>query len=60
MKRSKRQESSIVIYFSFYFILLLALIIFSLSVLYPKVIAIEEKKEATSNIFKDLEVLTNK
>jgi hypothetical protein len=60
MKRSKRQESSIVIYFAFYFILLLALIIFSISVLYPKVIAIEEKKETTSNIFKDLEILTNK
>ena len=60
MKRSKRQESSIVIYFSFYFILLLALIIFSLSVLYPKVMAIEEKKETTSKIFKDLEILTNK
>jgi cell division protein FtsL len=59
MKRSKRQESSIVIYFSFYFILLLALIIFSLSILYPKVRAIEEKKETTNTIFKDLKALTS-
>ncbi len=59
MKRSKRQESSIVIYFSFYFILLLALIIFSLSTLYPKVRAIEEKKETTNTIFKDLKALTS-
>ena len=60
MKRSKRQESSIIIYFSFYFILLLALIIFSFSVVYTKVKAIEEKKEITNKVSSDLEILTTK
>lgn len=60
MKRSKRQESSIIIYFSFYFILLLALIIFSFSVVYTKVKAIEEKKSTTSNLFNELDRLSIK
>ena len=54
MKRSKRQESSIIIYFSFYFILLLALIIFSISSLYPKINEIELKKDITNKTYNDL------
>ena len=60
MKRSKRQESSIIIYFSFYFILLLGLIIYSFSVLYPKIIDIENKKEITKNTFEELDIITKK
>jgi hypothetical protein len=60
MKRSKRQESSIIIYFSFYFILLLGLIIFSLSVIYPKIATIEEKKETTKKVFTELNSITSK
>lgn len=58
MKRSKRQESSIIIYFSFYFILLLALIIFTISSVLPKVNAIEDKKETTGKLYNDLQKLT--
>lgn len=58
MKRSKRQESSIIIYFSFYFILLLALIIFSVSTLYPKINKIEKKKETTNITYQELEELS--
>mgnify|MGYP007014084561 CR=1 FL=1 len=60
MKRSKRQENSIIIYFSFYFILLLGLIIFSISSLYPKVNEIEQKKEEVSNTYNTLTQLTKK
>lgn len=60
MKRSKRQESSIIIYFSFYFILLLGLIIFSFSVLYPKITVIENKKETTKTVFNELNTVSSK
>ena len=54
MKRSKRQESAIMIYFSFYFILLLALIVFSISSLYPKITEIEAEKETTKTTYDTL------
>ena len=51
MERSKRQESSIIIYFSFYSLLLLVLIIFTFNVLYPRISIIEWKKDSTKSTY---------
>jgi len=53
MKRTKRQESWIIIYFLFYLFLFLITIYFSISFFYPKVIWIENKKIETNKLYEE-------
>lgn len=60
MKRTKRQETSIIIYFSFYFILILALLSYFVFGLIPWISEIEAKKSETNETYNQLTKIENK
>lgn len=53
MKRSKRQENSIIIHFVLYFILVVVLVVYAISTLYPKIVVIENDKTSALSTFEN-------
>lgn len=57
MKRTKREENSIVIYFAFYAVLLLLLLVYILTSMYPKIKLIETKKTTVNVTYEAIKSL---
>jgi uncharacterized protein with PQ loop repeat len=54
MKRTKREENSIIIHFIFYFVLTVALIIFGIYSILPQIKQIEDNKNITRDIYNNI------
>ena len=60
MKRTRRQETSIIVYFSFYTILALWLLTYFVFWLIPSITAIESQKSNTKNMYEELQKVQEK
>ncbi len=60
VKRSKREENSIIIHFAFYFVLTAWLAIFLIINIVPKIIEIEKEKTLTKEIYNSIEIIEKK